>query len=455
MKTLMFEAFGFTVMAIAIGSFFTDFLKAIAAKIPQLLWNWVIQNITVSIAFKKGDEIYLLIQEWMLKNPYAQKARNKRVLYSPSQQKVLLVPGIGNHWLWYRGRPMMIMVSVSKASGKDGEGMTLFQNEEETITVTILGRSHHLLEKLLDELVALRKTEESKLSIAVWKSYYWSFLPPSRKRDMSTIYMDETQRKDLLDTVRRFLKSEKWYTVRGIPWRMGIILDGPPGTGKTTLAKGLAGYFNRPICILNLATMGSDNALMEAFSAAPNDAIILLEDADAFKIALARKEAKKKKHGTPITNFSSATAMVPDDDDDVTEIEDEDDEDESTGKQQPLSISGLLNAIDGVASPEGRILIMTTNHYEKLDSALIRSGRVDKRVTIRELPADSVVSMFKIFFPDHAEYESLVKSYADDTVKACAWWQEQFIKYMDDPQYMFKLMMDRVDLSSHIKEVAL
>jgi chaperone BCS1 len=45
-----------------------------------------------------------------------------------------------------------------------------------------------------------------------------------------------------------------------------------------------------------------------------------------------------------------------------------------------ITLSGLLNAIDGVASHEGRVLVMTTNHPEKLDPALIRPGRVDMQI---------------------------------------------------------------------------
>lgn len=59
-----------------------------------------------------------------------------------------------------------------------------------------------------------------------------------------------------------------------------------------------------------------------------------------------------------------------------------------------ISLSGLLNAIDGVSSTEGRILIMTTNNPEELDKALIRPGRVDMHVVF-ELPAK--VEMRELF----------------------------------------------------------
>jgi len=59
-----------------------------------------------------------------------------------------------------------------------------------------------------------------------------------------------------------------------------------------------------------------------------------------------------------------------------------------------ISLSGLLNAIDGVASHEGRVLIMTTNHPEKLDAALVRPGRVDRKVGFRLAMRDEVRELF-------------------------------------------------------------
>jgi chaperone BCS1 len=71
----------------------------------------------------------------------------------------------------------------------------------------------------------------------------------------------------------------------------------------------------------------------------------------------------------------------------------------TTGKDgkdgKGISLSGLLNAIDGVASHEGRILIMTTNHPEDLDPALIRPGRVDRKVEFRLAGPEQTRELFK------------------------------------------------------------
>ncbi|VDQ07173.1 unnamed protein product [Trichobilharzia regenti] len=65
-----------------------------------------------------------------------------------------------------------------------------------------------------------------------------------------------------------------------------------------------------------------------------------------------------------------------------------------------LTLSGLLNALDGVTSTDGRIIFMTTNYIEKLDPALIRPGRVDMRVRVDMCDRSQLLKMFSRFYPN-------------------------------------------------------
>lgn len=72
----------------------------------------------------------------------------------------------------------------------------------------------------------------------------------------------------------------------------------------------------------------------------------------------------------------------------------------STGeKRSGVSFSGLLNAIDGVAAQEGRALVLTTNHKDILDPALIRPGRADMHVELGLVNARTARRFFERFFP--------------------------------------------------------
>ena len=65
-----------------------------------------------------------------------------------------------------------------------------------------------------------------------------------------------------------------------------------------------------------------------------------------------------------------------------------------------VSFSDLLNAHDGVAAQEGRIVVLTTNHRDSLDAALIRPGRIDLALEIGLAGPQQVRALFLRFHPD-------------------------------------------------------
>lgn len=77
--------------------------------------------------------------------------------------------------------------------------------------------------------------------------------------------------------------------------------------------------------------------------------------------------------------------------------------------QSSVTFSGFLNALDGVASGEERIIFMTTNHVEKLDSALIRPGRVDLIEKIDDATAEQATILFDRFYGEKGTQDSIVK----------------------------------------------
>jgi chaperone BCS1 len=127
----------------------------------------------------------------------------------------------------------------------------------------------------------------------------------------------------------------------------------------------LAGELQLDICILNLTHAGlTDDAIAEHLRDAPQNSVIVLEDVDAiFVERTATKEGDKR------------------------------------GGNTTVSFSGLLNALDGVASQEGRLLFMTTNHIEKLDPALIRPGRCDVQLQLKLASKNQMERMFLRFYP--------------------------------------------------------
>jgi len=144
--------------------------------------------------------------------------------------------------------------------------------------------------------------------------------------------------------LREFITSEKWYNDRGIPYRRGYLFYGPPGTGKSSFIVALAGFFDYSICEISLCDRTlDDDRLKHLLNTAPPKSMIVLEDVDA-------------AFGSRIDPLMNQKAF------------------EGLSR---VTLSGLLNAIDGMVDARERIIFMTTNFKERLDPALIRAGRVD------------------------------------------------------------------------------
>jgi chaperone BCS1 len=148
----------------------------------------------------------------------------------------------------------------------------------------------------------------------------------------------------------------------GIPYKRGYLFSGPPGTGKTSLTAALAGVFALDIYVLSiLDPFLTEEILVRLFSSVPSRCIVLLEDIDAAGLKRADEIKFKKLKGEEVPEEPQTSGV-------------------RKKSSLSISLSGLLNAIDGVASSEGRILVMTTNKPKELDQALIRPGRIDLHI---------------------------------------------------------------------------
>lgn len=162
-----------------------------------------------------------------------------------------------------------------------------------------------------------------------------------------------------------------------MPFMTGYLLHGPAGTGKTSLSLALAGLFGLELYLLHVPSVNDDKALERLFTALPPQCFILLEDIDAVGI--------QNRGSFDRDNYA---IDVGDDDDD------DDDDSHSHYRRAAITLSGLLNVLDGVSSQEGRIVLMTSNFAEKLDRALIRPGRIDRMIFLGHISPRSAELMF-------------------------------------------------------------
>lgn len=262
------------------------------------------------------------------------------------QTQFSLIPGPGKHILRYKNTFLMVN-RVRETKSMD------FQMGKpwETITLTTLYSQRQIFEGLFVETHRLaQQSTEGKTIVYTSRSTNWErFGEPRRKRSIESVILDKGIKERILTDVQDFLDNSKWYYDRGIPYRRGYLLHGPPGSGKSSFIQALAGHLDYNIAILNLSERGlTDDRLNHLLTIIPKRTIVLLEDADA--------SYSNRRTQTDADGYRGAN----------------------------VTFSGLLNALDGVASAEERVLFLTTNHISRLDSALIRPGRIDMTVRIGE-----------------------------------------------------------------------
>lgn len=247
--------------------------------------------------------------------------------------------------------------------------ITAYFTKNKQLLIDMLDEGREMVEKKRPEQINFYRADSDPS---------WCLIKKIKPRDLSSIVLKEGITDAIQKDLQEFIKSKRWYKERGIPFRRGYLLYGPPGCGKTSFVKAIAGQIGYDVHEIQLSNRNlNDECLTTLMSTIGKKGILLFEDIDA------------------------VFAPRPKD-----EQENSDDHDGPSGKlkvreaQSSISFSGLINAIDGVASEEDYILFMTTNHIDMLDSALIRPGRIDMRQFIDYPDEQQILDFFKKFYPD-------------------------------------------------------
>jgi mitochondrial chaperone BCS1 len=190
--------------------------------------------------------------------------------------------------------------------------------------------------------------------------------------------LTERQEQVLLDATR-FFEAWSLYAALGVPWRRGYLLQGPPGTGKSSFISLVAGSTNAPIYLLSLRDAQLNDALLlKAVNSVPSKCLLVLEDIDSVAVP-----ADAEHHSAAVRFLGAPPA--------------------GGGGGSSCSLSGLLNALDGIAASEGRLLMMTANRPESLPEALVRPGRIDEAVPFDHLTGPEVDAMTMRFLTASGE----------------------------------------------------
>tara|TARA_B110000208_G_scaffold191915_1_gene260930 strand:+ start:4127 stop:5680 length:1554 start_codon:yes stop_codon:yes gene_type:complete len=268
-------------------------------------------------------------------------------------------------------------------------------------------------QKITDKqyFLTIKSTKNRKIT---WNKFLYN-----SNRTFDNMYIDNKQH--ILDKVDFFINNKDYYIKKGIPYTLGLLLYGDPGTGKTSFIKALTNKLKRHIIEISLKKITTCGQLYEAFYMESHDnlnlefknKLIVLEDIDAMS------EIIKNRVTAKIKNPSSKEDSTDDEDSELIDLTKPQDNDYLlknlissmndknrkgcdfiNSKVKDITLSFILNLFEGVLEMDGRIIIMTTNHINKIDPALIRPGRIDEKIHFKLLNSDNINNMIQFYIPE-------------------------------------------------------
>lgn len=381
-------------------------ILAALKSVPQRIYNWFTKQFTIMLTITDEQEAFYWFKWWFQNQEYSKRFRNMDAFtpYTADGYQLMLAPAPGRHWFFRRRRPLYI--SLIRSEEKKANGFSLARRTESYIIWTF-GRDQAYMGTLLAEIRSdYEKVFSTKPKLMLWGGEDgWDTSPAYAPRSLESVILPDGHKTALLHDIDQFKKSKGWYDQMGIPYHRGYLLYGPPGTGKTSLVTGLSSFYNCRVYVVKLGDM-MDSTLMSAISTVKPDSMIVLEDVDC---AVLKREITQ--NGKPKTK-------------------EKDKEDGEDNKLFGVSLSGLLNALDGMQTPSGVMFFMTTNHVDKLDHALLRPGRTDVKMHIGSATEEQKYGLYKRFFPE------------DDVISA-AQFTQQFPAATSMAEFQELLMQER------------
>ena len=176
-----------------------------------------------------------------------------------------------------------------------------------------------------------------------------------------------------------FLERPDWYAEKGVPYQLGILLSGSPGSGKTSVIRAVANRTGRHIFNVKMSNIATATQLKNIFFSEQvkvvqegqnsckslhiplNKRLYVLEEIDTVGTLLLERTL----------DFAAPKDVLADE----------------------LTLGDVLQALDGTIECPGRMIILTSNHPKRLDRALIRPGRVDLHLEFGKIGAETIHEM--------------------------------------------------------------
>jgi len=349
------EAYNWIVLQMKTNQFFgaAAFASVAAAAfaslkgVPKWIWARFVTIVSYRVVIYQTDELYDSVTLWLRDN-HKSKARNVEYstgsLYSDSPDRNVSIDESGKKageileipiedFFYLRKYGRWIRISFGRDKLENANNLKSVYLKHYTFKGIFASRA---IRKIVGEINSKYSLSERDPRFFVSNVNYFSYMQTITGKPLSQVVLNRQIKDSIITDINKWIESKAEYDRRGIAHKRGHCYHGPPGTGKTTLARAIAIEYQMDIFTVNLNNVDGDDSLIRMCTEIRPNSILLFEDIDAY--------------------FENRS---------------------SVNKKSRVTFSGLLNALDGAVNLKSVFIIITTNHIDKLDSALLRPGRID------------------------------------------------------------------------------
>jgi mitochondrial chaperone BCS1 len=332
---------------------------------PIKLYNKIKQSFIYTVTVYQYDELFDMLELWLSENHKTKyrdveaSVREKNTFHSLDSEDIpiSIVYKQEENYFVIKYKNKRVIISKTKEKIDKAQNIRDLYFRKYVISGW---KSKEIIDLLLNDAIKFSENKKNQNSIKLYNSdTYGNWYAPTTKivKPINKVILNSNTKNTIISDLDEFISSENWYIESSIPYKRGYCFYGPPGTGKTTLALAIANYLKRNVYTVNLNSIEDDTKIPYIFSSLPHNSIILLEDID--KVFSGRENVSDKSK---------------------------------------VTFSCLLNCLDGAFSKHGLITIITTNHIEKLDPALLRTGRIDVKIEVPRPEQSEIEQYISVFY---------------------------------------------------------